>query len=233
MRTKEKGANMKKNNKGFGAIEILLVIVVIGLVVAVGWLFFDRQKDTKNNEVALTNSEQAKKTQESKGTEEQPKGAAKISIYPNDQTRGGKTFKDLFFTVQLPSGWSVQKVYENYNIVKSVGNDKYLISSSIEKDASSDKYNRNLMEQRVAEGIETVASVKTGSGTNVSVLKTPTVLFVSSCKPTGENCYLQLSGKSLYIHLYKVIPGAQSLINADYPQEIINDFTNIAKSLSI
>ncbi len=89
------------------------------------------------------------------------------------------------------------------------------------------------MEQRVAEGIEIVNSVKTSSGTNVSTLKTPTVLFLASCKPTAEDCYLQLNGKDLYIHLYKVDPGARSLVNTSYPEDIINDFESIAKSLSI
>lgn len=224
---------MRNNEKGFGATEALLIIVVIGLMVAVGWLFFDRQKDTNNTESTTTNSEQVKKTQEPKDTEESTKEIAKTTIYPNDQNRRGETFKDLFFTVELPTGWSVEKVYEAYTIAKTIGDDKYLIRSSIEKDGSVDIHNRDLMEQRVAEGIETTASVKTGLGTSVSVLKTPTVLFLASCKPTGENCYLQLNGKKLYIHLYKVIPGAQSLMNADYPQEIINDFESIAGSLSI
>lgn len=217
---------MRKNEKGFGAVEILLVIVIIGLLGVVGWQFFSRQKDTKNNESAATNSEQVKKTEEPKNTQEPTKEVAKTTIYPNDNT--GNLSKDSY-TTTLPSGWSVQKIYEPYNIVKTIGNDKYLISSFIE-----DNSDRNIMEQRVAEGIEAVTSVKTSSGTDVSVLKTSTVLFLASCKPTSENCYLQLNGKKLYVHLYKVIPGAhQSLTATTYPQEIINDFESIAKSLSI
>lgn len=36
---------MAKNQKGFGAVVVILLILVIGLVVAVGWLVFDRQKN--------------------------------------------------------------------------------------------------------------------------------------------------------------------------------------------
>ncbi len=225
---------MEKNENGFGVIEILLVIIIICLLGLVGWVFFSRQKDTKKNESTTTNSEQAKKTQESESTNQPSKEVAKTTIYPNVETNTGDngTSKDLFFTVALPTGWSVQKVYEDYNIVKTVGNDRYLISSSIEHNGGPNS-NRNLMEQRVAEGIEAVTSFKTRSGTSVSVLKTPTILFLASCKPTAENCYLQLNNKDLYIHLYRAIPGAQSVTDTNFPEEIINDFVSIAKSLSI
>lgn len=238
IRTIRKGA---QDEKGFGVVETLLVIVIIGLLGVVGWQFFSRQKATKNNASTATNSEQVKKTEESKNTEEsteeaeEPKNTqepteevAKTTIYPENST--GDLSKDSY-TTTLPSGWSVQKVYQQYNIVKTIGNDKYLISSSIEY--SNSYRNRNLMKQRVAEGFEAITSVKTSSGTDVSVLKTPTVLFLASCKPTSENCYLRLNGKELYIHLYKIIPGAQSAPATTYPQEIINDFESIAKSLSI
>lgn len=218
---------MRKNEKGFGAVELLVIIVIIGLLGVVGWQFFSRQKDTKSSE-NTTNSEQVNITQES------TKKVARTTIYPDvySTTGASRISKDLFFTVELPTGWSVQKVYEDYNIVKTIGNDKYLISSSIEHNGGPNS-DRNLMEQRLDEGIEAISSVKTSSGTDVSVLKTSTTLFLGSCKPTGENCYLRLNGKELYIHLYKIIPGAQSVTDTDYPQEIISDFESIARSLSI
>lgn len=43
-----------KTQKGFGAVEILLVIVVIGLIMAVGWLFMTRQSG--NDNTAKSNS---------------------------------------------------------------------------------------------------------------------------------------------------------------------------------
>lgn len=47
---------MKTHQKGFSAIEILVVVVILGLVGAVGWLVYDRQQsnsDTKS-EVSQT-----------------------------------------------------------------------------------------------------------------------------------------------------------------------------------
>lgn len=35
---------MKKNQKGFSVVEILIIIVVVGLIGTVGWLVYDRQK---------------------------------------------------------------------------------------------------------------------------------------------------------------------------------------------
>ncbi len=63
---------MRKNKKGFGVVEIILIIVVIGLIVAVGWLFFDRQKDkASDSETATTNQQTEKqKTDTSVNTEE-------------------------------------------------------------------------------------------------------------------------------------------------------------------
>jgi type II secretory pathway pseudopilin PulG len=64
---------MRKNEKGFGVVEILLVIVVIGLLGVGGWMFFSKQKDSKTAKNEVTNntqqSEQAK-TNETKKQEE-------------------------------------------------------------------------------------------------------------------------------------------------------------------
>lgn len=226
-----------KNQKGFGVVEILLVIVVIGLIVAVGWLFFDRQQ-SKTNDNATTSNSSKTSTTSTKETDTTSTESTKTTIYPNTETDTGasSTSKDLSFTAELPTGWSAQSTFESSDIVKTVGNDKYLISSFIEHNGGPNA-DRNLMEQRVAEGIKTIATVKTSKGTSVSVLQTPTELFLASCVPTGENCYLSLNGKDLYIHLYQVIPHAQSASDIDYSsasaQEVVKDFEAIAKSLSI
>lgn len=52
---------MKSNQKGFSVVEILIVIVVVGLFGAVGWLVYDRQKSkTDNKEAASQTSPQQK-----------------------------------------------------------------------------------------------------------------------------------------------------------------------------
>lgn len=65
---------MKVNQRGFGVVEIVVVIVMVGLLGAVGWLVHDRQKiKTENKDMAAQTSvqtdEQAK--QESKDEEKQ------------------------------------------------------------------------------------------------------------------------------------------------------------------
>jgi prepilin-type N-terminal cleavage/methylation domain-containing protein len=49
---------MKHNEKGFSIVEILIVIVVVGLLGAVGWLVYDRQKDNTNNSETNTQTAQ-------------------------------------------------------------------------------------------------------------------------------------------------------------------------------
>lgn len=219
-----KGKNMSKNVKGFGVVEIVLVVVVVGLIGVLGWMFLN--KKTSNS---AQQSDQTKITQTTTETEQPKDTSGAVSIYPSKSD--GTTSKD-FYTVVLPKGWSVEKVFEPYNIVKTIGNEKYLISSFVHEGSES-----NLMEQRFDEGITAVSSVKTKAGTTIHILKTPTTLFLATCAPSGDNCYLQLNGKKLYIHLYQIVPGAQTATNIDYSsasaKEIISDLENIAKSLSI
>jgi hypothetical protein len=215
---------MSKNVKGFGVVEIVLVVVVVGLIGVLGWMFLN--KKTSNS---AQQSDQTKITQTTTETEQPKDTSGAVSIYPSKSD--GTTSKD-FYTVVLPKGWSVEKVFEPYSLLKTVGNDKYLISSFVHEGSES-----NLMQQRVDEGITAVSSVKTKAGTTIHILKTPTTLFLANCVPSGDNCYLQLNGKKLYIHLYQIVPGAQTATNIDYSsasaKEIISDLENIAKSLSI
>ncbi len=224
---------MSKNVKGFGVVEIVLVVVVVGLIGVLGWMFFNKQKETKTSDNTASNSaqqsDQTKITQTTTETEQPKDTSGAVSIYPSKSD--GTTSKD-FYTVVLPKGWSVEKVFEPYNIVKTIGNEKYLISSFVHEGSES-----NIMEQRFDEGITAISSVKTKAGTTIHILKTPTTLFLATCAPSGDNCYLQLNGKKLYIHLYQIVPGAQTATNIDYSsasaKEIISDLENIAKSLSI
>lgn len=213
-----------KKHKGLTAVVILLIVIIIGMLGLMGWMYFDGKKDTENNNNSATTGESSEESKELESEND-----ATTTIHPTiseDSIIKGLSIDS--FTVKLPLGWSVKNVYEDYNMVKSIGDEQYLISSWIYK---GDK--TNMMHQRIGEGIELVASVKTRSGTDISVLKTPRVLFLASCIPAAENCYLQLNGEKLYMHLYKSIPMNPIALDTDFPQEIINDFTSIAESLSI
>lgn len=41
---------MKKNQNGFSVVEFLIIVVVVGLLAAVGWLVLMRSKDSKSNQ---------------------------------------------------------------------------------------------------------------------------------------------------------------------------------------
>lgn len=50
---------MKTNQKGFSVVEILIVIVAVGLLGAVGWLVYDRQKSKSDtNDITTQTTEQ-------------------------------------------------------------------------------------------------------------------------------------------------------------------------------
>ena len=52
---------MKRNQKGFTAVGILIIVVVIGLIGVIGWLVYDRQKSPKST-VADTQKQGLSKT---------------------------------------------------------------------------------------------------------------------------------------------------------------------------
>lgn len=65
---------MKANQKGFSVIEVLIVVVIVGLLGAVGWLVYDRQKNqTDNKDTAAPTSEQANKQVNSPEGEDEAK----------------------------------------------------------------------------------------------------------------------------------------------------------------
>ena len=86
---------MKNNQKGFSVVEILIVIVVVGLLGAVGWLVYDRQKsktpDTSNTQTSTPQKE------------ETPKQEAKAAD-PYEGWKSG-TFKYTKLSYKLPSKW--------------------------------------------------------------------------------------------------------------------------------
>lgn len=213
-----------KKHKGLTVAVMLLMVIIIGILGLMSWMYFDGKKDTENNNNSATTGESSEESKELESEND-----ATATIYPtiseNSIIKGVSTDS---LTVELPSGWSVEEVFEDYNMVKSIDDEQYLISSWIHQGDKS-----SMMYQRIGEGIELVASVKTRSGTDISVLKTPRVLFLAGCIPTAENCYLRLNGEKFYMHLYKSIPMNPIALDTDFPQEIINDFTSIAESLSI
>jgi len=78
---------MDKNQKGFGIVEILIIIVIVGLIGTVGWLVYDRQKSKDTETPSTTNTSQTTNTEA-----ETPK----MSDYNSDE---------LGLSLSYPSEW--------------------------------------------------------------------------------------------------------------------------------
>jgi prepilin-type N-terminal cleavage/methylation domain-containing protein len=59
---------MKANQKGFSVVEVLIVIVVVGLLGAVGWFIYDRQKDKTSDSTATTSTTKTSTTPQTNET---------------------------------------------------------------------------------------------------------------------------------------------------------------------
>lgn len=88
---------MKANQKGFSVVEILIVIVVVGLLGAVGWLVYDRQK-SKTSEPPKTSTT----TNRSTTTNSTPS----IEKSTTNSTRQTVTYKTAKFSFDLPKDWT-------------------------------------------------------------------------------------------------------------------------------
>ena len=85
---------MKKNEKGFSVVEILIIVVIVGLLGAVGWLVYDRQKSKTDNSSTTPQTSQQKTTTTAKTATPDPySGWATCS----DQIIGA--------SVKYPSDW--------------------------------------------------------------------------------------------------------------------------------
>jgi len=89
---------MKQNQKGFSVVEILIVIVVVGLIGAVGWLVYDRQHSQNKQESSTTTTDNSKVTDATKPT-------------PADKYADWATYKDEYVSFRYPKNWTVSKQY--------------------------------------------------------------------------------------------------------------------------
>jgi prepilin-type N-terminal cleavage/methylation domain-containing protein len=88
---------MKANQKGFSVVEVLIVIVVVGLLGAVGWLVYDRQKSKTNEQPKTTNT-----TKTSNTTSTTPSTVKPTS----NSTKQTVTYKTAKFSFDLPKDWT-------------------------------------------------------------------------------------------------------------------------------
>ena len=97
---------MRTDQKGFSAVEIVLVIVVVGLIALLGWLYFSKMQASKSGD---TNSSK----QETKQTDQQDK-----CTNGSDSAENG-TFcsEDVGISMQVPDAFKGKILpIENYTV---------------------------------------------------------------------------------------------------------------------
>ncbi len=104
---------MKKDQNGFGAIELILILVVVLLIGAVGWLVYDRQKDAPQTAPAPTNVVSEAKEQPKEDTKETEEMATYTSKY------GG-------FTLEYPAQWRITGYENNVGTANLSGNENII-----------------------------------------------------------------------------------------------------------
>ncbi len=92
---------MKINQRGFGVIGILILTVVVGLLGAVGWLVYDRQKLAKqdNTSQERNNSSEKAVLLDNKNSDEKPINSG-WKVYISEK---------LKISFEYPEGWFVKE----------------------------------------------------------------------------------------------------------------------------
>lgn len=89
---------MKTNQKGFSSVEVILILVVVGLISAVGWLVYDRQKPNTDDTPTTAQITQPATTN---GDSETSKAEDKTATY---------THSELKYSFDYPKEWATEKV---------------------------------------------------------------------------------------------------------------------------
>jgi prepilin-type N-terminal cleavage/methylation domain-containing protein len=90
---------MKNNQKGFSAVEVLIVILIVGLIGAVGWFVYDRQNTDKTATNNVGQSDDSDKNAE----------------YSQELKQGYKLYENDDLYLQYPDTW------EQYELADQVG----------------------------------------------------------------------------------------------------------------
>jgi Tfp pilus assembly protein PilV len=127
---------MKANQKGFSVVETLLVIVVVGLFGAVGWLVYDRQKNKESAKTPVPTSQK----------DETPKAESAVLFSATGISLDA---------AKLPKDWTATN--DTADVV-TLTSDGCFIEATKEKDAT-------LSLSKQAEGIQTLVMANDKTGT--------------------------------------------------------------------
>ncbi len=116
---------MRLNQKGFSAIEILIVIIVITLVGFVGWRVYDSNKDEGSSSATQQDDQTNEQQDEVEQTQVNQKNEEPVDTIPDGWTE----YKDAKTGVSFlhPLAWSVEdKSTEDFGLSLSVTSDDFV-----------------------------------------------------------------------------------------------------------
>lgn len=97
--------NTSQNEKGFGVVGVIIVILVLGGLGAAGWYVYDKQKD-KDTAPTSSRSQSVEDKKKQSKTETDTEAQA---WHPVTSAQGG-------FSIRIPDGWKVANYGESNNI---------------------------------------------------------------------------------------------------------------------
>lgn len=223
---------MKKNEKGFGLLEVVPVTVVIGLIIVIGWLLFNRQKDADNIESITTNSASEKINED---PQPQTASEARVTVMPFLGTKS--------FTVSFPSGWErdmrISEVAPVYR--KTIEGVIYFISFVNGEMSQNPGYDTEGFLNRYGHKNTTLKTLTTAKGIKIYIVKSFSeasgdgVLLLSASEPDPNNSYIKYEDQNIGINIQRA--GTQSAAEIDFSARgfdtLVNDFEAIAASLDI
>lgn len=94
------------NQKGVSIVEVLLIIVVVGLIIAVGWLIYDRQQSTKDkvSTIQSSNDTPTDITQQTQTSSNQN------TIKNESDSWTVLTSSKGAFKIKIPDGWIIDNL---------------------------------------------------------------------------------------------------------------------------
>jgi len=122
---KVKASYMKRlDRSGFGAVQVILVFVILGMIGGTGWYVYNAQKNTNK----LVESTETKQSQSTKSTTAST--PAKVAA----EEDAWLLFETKYYSVRVPDGWKLESQDDNMvgftsNIVYVKGTKAYVDTS--------------------------------------------------------------------------------------------------------
>ena len=221
---------IKKNEAGFSAVEIVLVLVIVGLIGVVGFMVYKNHNKAKDSTTKTSSRQIVQNKISSSATTKQTAVTTQIGI--------GN------LTAVLPDGWSADNSICSkdtlYCYTKTIGGKLYVLSFMYKDVVDNGTTGLTVNDSINPYGSNSVIkSVTTSKGTTLYVVRsgsqTEGNLVVSSTKPNPTNSVIPFGAYKLGISVG--IGTGQSVAGIDFSangaSEITDDFVSITSSLNL